>query len=187
MGSKRWVTIPFFVLAVVTLAAQMPAPNPPQSNPGGEMPPMSMDRHGPSVPADLLTSTFAGKSAQWTPASLAALPHKTLTVFNTHAKVNQTYSGVLLADLLASLGVPQKPHGKEFLLYLVAQGADGYQVVFSVGEVTPDVHDATVMVADTLDGKSLGANGSFQLVASGETRPARWVRNLVAIRVETAQ
>jgi len=44
-----------------------------------------------------------------------------------------------------------------------------------------------VIVADTLDGKSLADSGPFQLVATGEKRPARWVRNLVAIRVMTAE
>jgi hypothetical protein len=134
-----------------------------------------------------LRITFGDKSAEWTAATLAALPHKTLTVFNEHAKVNQTYSGVELIELLKPLGVAEKPHGKELRLYLVAEGSDGYEVVYSVGEVTPDVHDATVMVADTLDGKPIGDSGPLQLVATGEKRPARWVRNLVAIRVNTAE
>jgi hypothetical protein len=94
---------------------------------------------------------------------------------------------VELIELLKPLGVPEKPHGKEFRLYLVAEGSDGYQVVYSVGEVTPDVHDATVMVADTLDGKPIDASGPLQLVVTGEKRPARWVRNLVTIRVSTAE
>jgi hypothetical protein len=42
------------------------------------------------------------------------------------------------------------------------------------------------MVADTLDGKPVGDSGPLQLVATGEKRPARWVKNLVAIRVNTA-
>ena len=141
----------------------------------------------PSVPAGPLKITFRDKSAEWTPATLAALPHKTLTVCNEHIKANQTYSGVPLLDLLKPLGVPEKPHGKEFRLYLVAEGADGYQVVYSAAEVTPDVHDVTVIVADTLEGKPLAESGPLQLVATGEKRPARWVRNLVAIRVLTAE
>jgi len=126
-------------------------------------------------------------AAEWTAATLAPLPHQTLTVVNGHAKTNQTYSGVSLIDLLAKLGVTEKSHGKEFRLYLVAEGSDGYQVVYSIGEVTPDVHDGTVIVADSLDGKPLPGNGPLQLVATGEKRPARWVRNLVAIRGMTAQ
>ncbi|MGA2538429.1 MAG: hypothetical protein ABSF53_20635 [Terracidiphilus sp.] len=133
-----------------------------------------------------LKISFGKKSSQWTPATLAALPHKTITVYNEHAKASQTYTGVELMDLLTPLGVDPKPHGKDFRLYLVAEGSDGYQVAYSIGEVSPDVHDGTVMVADTLDGKPLGDNGPVQLVTTGEKRPARWVRNLVAIRVKTA-
>jgi len=139
-----------------------------------------------SAPAGPLKITFGVKSAVWTSPSLAALPHTTITVYNEHAKANQTFSGVPLTDLLTQLGVPNKPHGKDFRLYIVAEGSDGYQVVYSIGEITPDVHDGTVLVADAVDGKSLGNNGLFQLVATGEKRPARWVRNLVDIRVLTA-
>jgi hypothetical protein len=140
-----------------------------------------------SAPAGPLKISFGGKSAEWTPATLAALPHTTITVYNEHAKANQTFSGVPLTDLLTQLGVPSKPHGKDFRRYVVAEGSNGYQVVYSIGEVTPDVHDGTVLVADAVDGKSLGNNGLFQLVATGEKRPARWVRNLVGVRVLAAQ
>ncbi len=141
----------------------------------------------PAIPAGPLKITFGSKAAEWAPAALAALPHQTVTLYNEHAKASQTYSGVLLIDLLKPLGVPEKPHGKDFRFYLVAEGSDGYQVVYSVSEVTPDIHDGTVLVADTMDGKPIGDNGPLQLVATGEKRPARWVRNLVAIRVKTAE
>jgi hypothetical protein len=140
-----------------------------------------------AVPAIPLKIAFGNKSAEWTRSTLASLPHTTLTVYNEHIKASQTYSGVPLINLLTPLGVPEKPHGKDFRLYLVAEGADQYQVVYSVAEVTPDVHDATVIVADTLDGKPITENGPLQLVATGERRPARWVRNLVAIRAQTAE
>lgn len=155
--------------------------------PGPDITQVQQDLAQAKAEAGQLKITFSKKSAEWTPATLAALPHKTLTLFNEHAKVNQTYSGVELIELLKPLGVPEKPHGKEFRLYLVAEGSDGYEVVYSVGEVTPDVHDATVMVADTLDGKPIGDSGPLQLVATGEKRPARWVKNLVAIRINIAE
>lgn len=141
---------------------------------------------GHAAPGPLKVS-YNGKSEEWTPATLAALPHIPITVHNEHAKADQTYSGVPLMTLLARLGVPEKPRGKDFRIYLIAEGSDGYQVVYSVGEVTPDVHDGTTLVTDTMDGKPLGDNGVFQLVTTGEKRPARWVRNLVAIRVLTAE
>jgi len=133
-----------------------------------------------------LRITFGAKSSEWTAASLAGLPHVTLTVFNEHSKANQTYTGVPLMELLKPLGVPEKPHGKDFRLYLVAVGADGYEVVYSAAEATPDVHDSTVLVADTMDGKPIAEDGPMKLVATGEKRPARWVRNLVSVRVMTA-
>ncbi len=140
-----------------------------------------------NVAAGPLKITFGKNSAEWTPATLAALPHKTITVFNEHAKANQTYSGVALIDLLKPLGVPDKPHGKDLRLYLVAEGSDGYEVVYSVAETNPDVHDGTVIVADAMDGKALTDDGPLKLIAAGEKRPARWVRNLVAIRVMAAE
>lgn len=119
-----------------------------------------------------LQISFGAKSAEWSVATLAALPHVTLTVYNEHAKASQTYSGVPLMELLKPLGVPDKPHGKEFRLYLEAEGSDGYEVVYSVAEVTPDVHDGTVIVADSMDGTPLpAASGPLQLVATGESAP----------------
>jgi len=149
----------------------------------------TMDRKSPAsmTPVGTLKITYGDKSESWTPATLATLPHTTLTVFNEHVKANQTYSGVSLETLLTRIGVPDKPRGKDFRLYLLAEGNDGYGVVYSLGEVTPDVHEGAVIVADSLAGKPIGDNGPLQLVATGEKRPARWVRNLVAIHVLTAQ
>jgi hypothetical protein len=141
----------------------------------------------PAVPAGPLKIVFGDKSAEWTPATLASLPHKTVTVCNIHVKASQTYTGVSLMELLTRLGVPAMQHGKDLRLYLVAEGSDGYQAVYSVAEVNPDAHDAAVIVADSVDGKPLAGSGPLQLVAAGDKRPARWVRNLVAVRVLTAQ
>ncbi len=138
------------------------------------------------IPPGTLRVSYGEKSTDLTAATLAALPHATVTVHNEHTKADETYSGVPLIALLTPLGVNDKPRGKELRLYVVAEGSDGYEAVYSIGEVTPDVHDATVMVADTENGKPLMADGPLKLVATGEKRPARWVRNLVAIDVKTA-
>jgi hypothetical protein len=154
----------------------------PQSMPMSQMDEMRQ----PTAPAGPLKVSFGDKSSQWTPATLAALPHKTITVHNEHTKADETYSGVELIDLLAPLGVSTQPHGKDLRLYVVAAGSDGYEAVYSIGEVTPDLNNSTVIVADTENGKALAADGPLKLVATGEKRPARWVRNLVAIRVMAA-
>jgi len=93
--------------------------------------------------ADKLKITFGEKSAEYTLQDLALLDHHAIDVVNGHTKANEHYAGVLLSTLLSRVGVPDKPHGKDFRLYIVAEGADGYQVVYSLGEVTPDVHDST--------------------------------------------
>jgi len=152
----------------------------------GGMDETSGKMHKPAPPAGPLKITYGDKSAQWTAATLAALPHTSVTVYNEHAKATQTYSGVPLIDLLAKLGVPDKPRGKQFRIYLVAEGSDDYEVVYSLGEIAPDVHDATVIVADSEEGKPIAADGPLKLIATREKRPARWVRNLVAVRVLTA-
>jgi hypothetical protein len=146
-----------------------------------------MEHASPKPPGGTLRLEFGGKTADWTAATVAALPHQTLTVYNVHAKANQSYSGVSLFDLLVKLGAPEDPHGIDLRLYLLAEGTDGYEAVYSVAEINPALHDATVIVADTMDGKPLGANGPFQLVSAGEKRPARWVRNLASIRVLSAE
>jgi len=179
-------------LGLGTLAAQaqnqQPAtPMGQSSMPMGQSPMSMSEMHKPAPPAGPLQITFGDKSATWTAATLAALPHVSVTVHNEHTKADETYSGVPLLALLTPLGVTDKPRGKDLRLYVVAAGSDGYEVVYAIGEVTPDVHDATVMVADTENGKPLSDDGPLKLIATGEKRPARWVRNLVAIKVQAAE
>jgi hypothetical protein len=73
--------------------------------------------------------------------------------------------------------------GKLFLTGVVASGADGYGVLYSLAEVDPSIHTGDVIVADTVDGKKLEKDGAFKMVSSEERRPARWVRNLASISV----
>ena len=56
-----------------------------------------------------------------------------------------------------------------------------------MAEVNPGVHDATVIVADTENGRPIAADGPLKLIATGEKLPNRWVRNLAAVRVLSAQ
>jgi hypothetical protein len=204
MQMQVWATVLLLGLGMGTAGAQTPRQNQPPSASPDQMNGMDMGQNKGQgkamdmshcmmmahdkapIPAGTLRVAFGEKSADWTLATLAALPHKTVTVYNEHAKANQTYSGVPLMDLLTRLGVPSKPHGADLRLFLVAEGSDGYQAVYSVAEVNPNAHDATVIVADALAGNPLAAVGPFQLVATGDKLPTRWVRNLVAVRVQAA-
>lgn len=185
MRVRVWAALALFGFMTGTtgVRAGAPAQAPPQQTP---MDAAADNARQPAPAAGPLKITYGDQSAEWTTATLAALPHTAVTVYNEHTKANETYSGVPLIDLLTRLGVPDKPRGKQFRIYLVAVGSDGYEVVYSLGEVAPDVSKSTVLVADSEDGKPIAADGPLKMIATGEKRPARWVRNLVAIRVLTA-
>jgi hypothetical protein len=144
-----------------------------------------MEHSAPSPSTQLTIKTYEGKTLTLSPGELAALPHKSVSVYNAHSKANETYSGVPLADLLSKVGVPlgESVRGKVFLSGVVASGVDGYGVLYSLAEVDPSIHTGDVIVADTVDGKKLEKDGAFKMVSSEERRPARWVRNLASISV----
>jgi hypothetical protein len=145
-----------------------------------------MEHSAPSVPSTRLAiHTYDGKTLTFSPDELAALPHKSVSVFNAHTKANETYSGVPLADLLSKVGVPlgESVRGKLFMLGVVATGMDSYSVLYSLAEVDPAIHTGDVIVADTVDGQKLTKDGAFKMISSQERRPARWVRNLTSVSV----
>jgi hypothetical protein len=145
-----------------------------------------MDHHQASEPSTQLTLRgLDGKTVSLTPEEIAALPHKTVSVFNSHTKANENYSGVALADLLGKIGVPhgEEVKGKLFMMAVIAEGTDKYSVLYALAEVDPSIHTGDVIVADSVDGQKLGKDGAFKMVSTEERRPARWVRNLTEISV----
>lgn len=123
------------------------------------------------------------------PAEFRALPHETVKVHNGHFNVDESYSGVLLATLLAMINAPtgKELRGESLAVYVVATGTDGYSAVLSLAEVDPSFHGGDVLVADGRDGQPLGKNGPFQLIVSEDKHPARWVRNLDSIALQSAR
>jgi hypothetical protein len=124
-----------------------------------------------------------------TVADLKNMPRKTITVVNPHEKKTEKYQGVAVEEILRKAGVPQDGalRGPAMATYVVAEGADGYRVVFSLAELNAGIIDSEVMVADTMDGAPLGDKlGPFRLVAPHEKRPARWVRMLKSLTVVRA-
>ena len=145
-----------------------------------------MDHSRPTVPSTQLTiKALDGKSITFTTHDVAAMPHKSVSVYNHHTKANETYSGVPLADLLGKVGVPlgENVRGKLFLIGVVAEGTDHYSVLYALAEVDPSIHAGDVIVADAMDGQKLGKDGEFKMVSTEEKRPARWVRNLTSVAV----
>jgi DMSO/TMAO reductase YedYZ molybdopterin-dependent catalytic subunit len=117
---------------------------------------------------------------------LRRLPRETVSVKNEHAGHDEVYEGTSLAGLLKQAGVAQgaRLRGKAMATYVVAEGADGYKVIFSLAELDSDFEDSGVIVADTLDGKPFDEKlGPLRLVAPHDKRPARWVHMLTSIQV----
>jgi hypothetical protein len=148
---------------------------------------MPEHQHTQAAPSTSLVLTIDGKATQLSVSDLQSLPQKTITVLNEHTKAHETYTGVLLSDLLAKYGfaVGQPTHQKMLHSYIKAEGTDKYWVLYSVTEVEGSEHLADVIVATALNGKPLGDDGQIKLVASAEKRPQRWVRNLSAITLVT--
>ena len=160
-----------------------------QTAPKAEMGAMAGHDHATAPPSTSLTLTVDGKATMLSVAELQAMPQKTVTVHNEHTKADESYTGVLLGDLLAKYGLPvdKTTHQKMLRSYVVAEGTDKYWVVFSVTEVEGSEHNGEVIVATTMGGKPLGVDGQFKLVDSGDKKPQRWVRNLKSITVKSAE
>jgi len=142
-----------------------------------------------AAPSTSLTLTVDGKATVFSTADLKALPQKTVKVHNEHTKMDESYSGVPLGDLLAKAGFVVIPatHREMLRSFLRVEGTDKYWVLYSLTEVEGSEHDGDVLVATSMDGKGLGADGELKLISTGDKKPQRWVRNLAAITVKSAE
>jgi hypothetical protein len=115
---------------------------------------------------------------------LASMPHTKVTA-SAHDQTG-LYEGVTLRALLTRAGVPEGDalRGAELAKTVIVTGADGYRVAFGIGELDPAFTDRVAILADRKDGGPLTGNEApFQVILTGEKRPARWVRQVVSIEV----
>ncbi len=121
-----------------------------------------------------------------TAAAIRNLPHAEVTATDGHSGQKIAFRGVWLSELLTRAGVPlgEKLRGKELAAYILAEASDGYRVVLALAEGDPKTSGSDVLIADAADGKPLDEkSGPLRLVLPHEKRPARWVRQLIALRV----
>jgi len=114
---------------------------------------------------------------------LGELPRASVRISN--AGMETVYQGVWLHEVKMA-GVPQgsELRGKALAGYVLAEAQDGYQVVFSLGELEPAFIDNEILLADTANGKPLfGAQGRFRLVVLKDKPGARSVRMLTKLEV----
>jgi hypothetical protein len=136
------------------------------------------------------TAVLAVQGDLATPLSLTAddlakMPRETVSVpAPDGSKI--VYEGVTLLALLQKAGAPfgKQLRGKVLSSYVLAKALDGYQVIFTLGELDPDFGNESILVADKRDGKPLAdKQGPFRLVCPNDHEGARSVRMLQTLEV----
>jgi hypothetical protein len=116
---------------------------------------------------------------------LAKMPRQTVSVPAPDGN-KIVYEGVTLLALLQKAGAPfgKQLRGKVLSSYVLAKALDGYQVIFTLGELDPDFGNESILVADKRDGKPLAdKQGPFRLVCPNDHEGARSVRMLQTLEV----
>jgi DMSO/TMAO reductase YedYZ molybdopterin-dependent catalytic subunit len=119
-----------------------------------------------------------------TAADLAKLPRAAVTTKSN--TITAAWEGVWLSEILKHAGVPLGAalRGKALTTYVAVSASDGYEVLFSLGELDQEMTESQILVADTANGRSLIAEGeSFRLVLPKDKQGARSVRMLTKIEV----
>jgi hypothetical protein len=104
--------------------------------------------------------------------------------------VSDTYTGTTLWNVLADAGGVTTTASKNDILskYVIATGSDGYQAVFSLGEIDPMFGNQPVLVAYADTAGQLGPNASdglARVVVPGDIAGGRYVSDLVSLQVGT--
>jgi hypothetical protein len=139
----------------------------------------------PLAAQNLMIRGDVGHPVTLNASDLSRLPRETIE-FEEPGHEKGTYEGVSVHDLLLKAGIAsgKELRGKALATYILATGQDGYQVVYALAELDPDLTAARVIVADKRDGKNLSEEqGPFRMICGTDKRAARGVRKLVSLEV----
>lgn len=141
----------------------------------------------PAFAADpVLKITGPEKTAAFTAAEFAALPHTSVTVTDPHTGTARTFAGVAVRELLARAGAPlgDKLRSPALQLAVVFRSRDGYGVVFALADFEDAFTDRTLVLADRENGRPLTEKAApLQLIAPGDKKAARWARMVTSIEI----
>jgi DMSO/TMAO reductase YedYZ molybdopterin-dependent catalytic subunit len=125
----------------------------------------------------------------YTLSRLEALPARTETVtyLAGGTPLTATFTGVSLWTLLTDAGIATNPAIKNDILnyYVLATGSDGYEAIFSLGELDPMFGGTGLsdLIAYEVNGGPLGPDGFARVVVPGDQFGGRYVSNLVSLQV----
>ena len=112
-------------------------------------------------------------------SALQALPRVTLQI-SFHGDAPEDITAVTLPSVLALVGVKaEELHNNELGRVVLVEAADGYRVAFGIAELDPDISGRQVYLS-ARDGPR---GRSWRILVPGDGRGARWVRDVVRIRV----
>ena len=144
-----------------------------------------------SIPAHSQQLTIQNEDSKptiFSRADLEALPH--VKVQASAHDVSATFEGVNLKSVLekAGVGFGETLRGKRLASCLVAEAADGYRIVIALPELDHAFTDKQIILAFLKNGKPLDEKeGPYRLVIPDEKRPARWIRQLTALKIVNVQ
>ncbi|MET0231684.1 MAG: molybdopterin-dependent oxidoreductase [Rhodanobacteraceae bacterium] len=124
-----------------------------------------------------------------TPAHLTLADLSKLPRVRVHASAHgeeADWDGVPLIELLESSGAPvgDALRGPALALYVRVTAVDGYRAVFALAEIDPSTGNAQAILADRKNSQPIDdREGPLRLIVPGDKRPARWVRQVIAIEL----
>jgi hypothetical protein len=137
--------------------------------------------------APVLRVVFPGGRAELRPTDLAELPRDSVRT-RIHDGPEHWFSGPSLLAVLRRAGARvDTVRGPALAQYVLAEARDGYRVLFSLAELAPALGNRRVILVDQMDGEVVPPEeGPWRLVVPAESRPTRWARQIVTIRIATA-
>jgi DMSO/TMAO reductase YedYZ molybdopterin-dependent catalytic subunit len=137
----------------------------------------------------LAVSGDVGNKLTLTTDDLAKMLRETVSIAE-HDGAKANYEGVALREILQRAGAPlgKQLRGKALASYILARAHDGYQVLFSLGEVDTMLGNESIIVADKRNGEPLPGNlGRLRLICPKDEHAARSVRMLESIELVRLQ
>jgi len=136
----------------------------------------------------LEVATTDGHATTISAAQIANAAHVSVNV-DEHGTPAR-FEGVPLSTILGMAGVKlgDSLRGLRLAEVLLVTASDGYKVAFALAEADPAFASREIILADKRDSKPLDAReGPFRVIAPGDKRPARWIRQVTQMKVVAVQ
>lgn len=133
----------------------------------------------------LTVSVDGAATRTFSAAELAAMPQvDVVTTGRDSGRV--VFRGPSLRSLLIAAGAPtgHELRGPNMLLAVLAEARDGYKTAYMLAELDEQFGARIGILALTQDGKAIpDADAPYRIVMAGDEHRARWIRQVIKLRV----